>query len=159
MAERNVATIERFYEAFGRCDGAAMEACYAPDVHFRDPAFGDLHGPEAGAMWRMLTDNATDLEVELASRSADEHTGAANWIATYTFRTGRRVRNDIDASFRFDEAALITEHIDSFDMWRWSRQALGPVGLVAGWTPILRSQIRRQARGQLERFMAGEQAS
>ncbi len=47
--------IERFYDAFGRRDGAAMEACYAPDVHFSDPVFVDLRGAEAGAMWRMLT--------------------------------------------------------------------------------------------------------
>ena len=29
-AEANRALIERFYEAFGRCNGAAMTACYAP---------------------------------------------------------------------------------------------------------------------------------
>ncbi len=28
--DANRALIERFYEAFGRCDGAAMSACYAP---------------------------------------------------------------------------------------------------------------------------------
>ena len=91
MPTRNEATIKRFYDAFGRLDGAAMEACYASDVHFRDPAFGDLHGPEAGGMWRMLTGNATDLTIELASHSATATRGKANWIATYTFRTGRKV--------------------------------------------------------------------
>ncbi len=108
MSEENLATIERFYAAFGRHDGAAMEACYAPDVHFRDPVFEDLYGPEAGAMWRMLTGNATDLEIELASHSAEGDTGRANWIATYTFRTGRKVVNDIDARFRFGPDGLIT---------------------------------------------------
>ena len=158
MSARNEATIQRFYDAFGRLDGAAMEACYAPDVHFRDPAFGDLYGPEAGAMWRMLTGNARDLTIELASHSATDTSGSANWIATYTFRTGRKVRNDIDASFTFNGEGLIEDHVDSFDMWRWSRQALGPIGLIAGWTPLLRAGIRRQARSQLESFMAGGRA-
>jgi ketosteroid isomerase-like protein len=156
VSARNEATIERFYDAFGRLDGAGMEACYAPDVHFRDPAFGDLHGPEAGAMWRMLTGNAKDLTIELVSRSATETSGKANWIATYTFRTGRKVRNDIQATFTFNAEGLIEDHVDEFDMWKWSRQALGPVGLIAGWTPVLKASVRRQARSQLERFMADE---
>jgi ketosteroid isomerase-like protein len=156
MSEENRATIERFYGAFGRLDGAAMEACYAPDVHFRDPVFEDLYGPEAGAMWRMLTGNATDLKIELASHSAEGDTGKANWIATYTFRTGRKVVNDIDAGFRFGPDGLIADHVDSFGLWKWSRQALGPVGLLAGWTPIVQNGIRRQAHQQLERFMADE---
>jgi ketosteroid isomerase-like protein len=156
VSARNEATIERFYDAFGRLDGAGMEACYAPDVHFRDPAFGDLHGPEAGAMWRMLTGNAKDLTIELVSRSATETSGRANWIATYTFRTGRKVRNDIQATFTFNAEGLIEDHVDEFDMWKWSRQALGPVGLIAGWTPVLKASVRRQARSQLERFMADE---
>ena len=37
--------IERFYAAFGRRDGKAMAACYAPEATFRDPVFGDLKGP------------------------------------------------------------------------------------------------------------------
>lgn len=156
MSEENLATIERFYAAFGRHDGTAMEACYAPDVHFRDPVFEDLYGPEAGAMWRMLTGNATDLEIELASRSADGDTGSANWIATYTFRTGRKVVNDINARFRFGADGLITEHIDSFPLWKWSRQALGVTGLLGGWTPIVQNGIRRQAHQQLDRFMSEE---
>ncbi len=158
-AARNAETIERFYEAFGRRDGAAMEACYAPDVHFCDPVFGDLEGREAGAMWRMLTGNATDLKIELRLHEADTAgTGRARWIATYTFRTGRRVVNDIEASFRFDERGRIADHVDRFGLWRWSRQALGPVGLLAGWSPAVQGRIRSQAAEQLDSFLAEERA-
>jgi ketosteroid isomerase-like protein len=156
MSAKNETTIKRFYDAFGRLDGAGMEACYAPDVHFRDPAFGDLNGPEAGAMWRMLTGNAKDLKIELPSHSATDTTGKANWVATYTFRTCRKVVNDIDATFTFNADGLIEDHVDEFDFWKWSRQALGPVGLIAGWTPFLKAGVRRQARSQLESFMAKE---
>src|SRR5687767_3053703 len=102
MATPNEALIERFYSAFGNRDGAAMEACYAPDVHFYDPVFTDLRGREAGAMWRMLTGRADDLEIELREHEADEERGSAHWIARYTYsQTGRHVTNDIQAKFRF----------------------------------------------------------
>ena len=118
--------IERFYAAFGRCDGAAMTACYAPDAHFRDPAFGDLEGNEIGAMWRMLTGRATDLEIELHEHEAGEDSGSAHWIARYTFSTGRPVVNDIQAKFRFADG-LIADHVDDFDFRNWAKQALGPM--------------------------------
>ncbi len=145
MGEGNAAVIERFYTAFDRCDGDTMAACYAPDAHFNDPAFGDLSGTEAGAMWRMLTEGASDLSVELVEHHADAGSGSAHWIARYTFAaTGRRVVNDIRADFRFADG-LIVEHVDRFSFWRWSRQALGMPGLLLGWTPLLRSKVRGQA--------------
>ena len=144
--------IERLYGAMDRGDGETMAACYAPDARFSDPAFVELHGREPGAMWRMLTERATDLTVELAEHDADEHTGTAHWIARYTFGpTGRPVVNDIRATFRFDKG-LIAEHDDRFSFYGWSRQALGLPGLLLGWTPLLRASVRRRARGDLEKF-------
>jgi ketosteroid isomerase-like protein len=146
--------IERFYGAFAERDGAGMAACYAPDVHFSDPVFTDLKGPEAGAMWRMLTERATDLRVELLEHEAGDDRGSARWRATYTFtQTGRPVVNDVRASFRFEDG-LIAEHEDRFDFHRWARQALGPSGLLLGWTPLLRSAVRRRARSGLDEFLA-----
>jgi ketosteroid isomerase-like protein len=148
--------IERFYGAFAQRDGAAMAACYAPDVHFSDPVFTDLHGPEAGAMWRMLTERGTDLRVELLEHSAQGGGGSAHWRAHYTFtETGRSVVNDVRATLRFGDG-LIADHVDDFDFHRWARQALGPSGLLLGWTPLLRSAVRRKARAGLDEFMARE---
>jgi ketosteroid isomerase-like protein len=152
-AAENGALIERFYAAFDRHDGETMAACYAPDARFSDPAFGELHGEQVGGMWRMLTGRAEDLDVELAEHDADETTGRAHWIAHYTFRTGRKVINDIEAKFRF-ENGLIAEHDDSFDFHKWSRQALGPPGLLLGWTPLLRGKVQKEARAGLDEFLA-----
>jgi uncharacterized protein len=150
--------IERLYTAMDRKDGDTMAACYAPDARFSDPAFGELRGSEPGDMWRMLTARANDLSVELAEHEADDRTGTARWIARYTFvRTGRPVVNDVHASFRFKDG-LIAEHDDRFSFWTWSRQALGLPGVVLGWTPLLRGSVRRMARGDLEKFSAGESA-
>ena len=152
----NELLIESFYAAFAERDGAGMEACYTPDVRFSDPVFTELHGAEAGAMWRMLTERATDLRVELLEREAEDGQGSARWRATYTFtQTGRPVVNDVRASFRFADG-LIAEHVDDFDFHRWARQALGPTGVLLGWTPLIRSAVRRRARAGLEEFLARE---
>jgi len=153
MSEQNTQTIERFYRAFGAGDGEAMEACYAPDVHFSDPVFTDLRGPAAGGMWRMLTSAPGDLRIELLEHEAGEATGSAHWKAHYEFTdTGRPVINDIHASFRF-ENGLIVEHRDEFSFYAWAKQALGPPGLLLGWTPILRGAVRRKAGGRLDEFL------
>ena len=155
-ADANHALIERFYAAFGRCDGAAMSACYAPGAHFCDPAFGDLEGEEIGAMWRMLTGRATDLKIELHEHEAGEDSGTAHWIARYTFSTGRPVVNDIQAQFRFAADGKIADHVDDFDFRNWARQALGPVGNLVAVLPPLRKKARGQARGQLDEFIQSE---
>ena len=157
-AEANRELIERFYAAFDDCNGAAMTACYAPDAHFRDPAFGDLEGEEIGAMWRMLTGRATDLEVELQEHEADERTGSAHWIARYTFSTGRPVVNDIRASFRFADG-LIADHVDEFDFRNWAKQALGPSGHLVALLPPLRKKARAKALDQLATFRRDETGS
>jgi ketosteroid isomerase-like protein len=155
-ASPNATLIERFYDAFSQRDGAAMAACYAPDASFSDPVFPDLQGKEPGAMWRMLTGQATDLRVELLEHEADGDRGSARWRAHYTFsQTGRPVVNDVRASFRFADGR-IAEHRDDFDFYRWARQALGPTGLLLGWTPLVRSAVRRRARAGLEEFLARE---
>jgi ketosteroid isomerase-like protein len=148
--------IERFYEAFGHHDGDAMAACYTPDASFSDPVFPDLRGKEPGAMWRMLTEGADDLTIELLEHDADESTGSAHWLARYTFsQTGRKVENDVRATFRF-ERSLFADHRDDFDFHRWARQALGPSGLLLGWTPLIRNAVRRRARASLDEFLAAE---
>ena len=153
-ASKGEETIRRLYDALDRHDGEAMAACYAPDAHFSDPVFNDLTGDEAGDMWRMLTSRSEDLAVELADCRADDERGVARWIASYTFTaTGREVVNDVRAKFRFADG-LIVEHTDRFDLWAWTRQALGPTGLLLGWTPPVQNKVRNQAAESLREFRA-----
>ena len=154
MAHPNDELIQRFYAAFDRHDGDEMAACYAPDAHFSDPVFTDLRDDEPGAMWRMLTGASDDLSVELLEHQADDDSGSARWLAHYTFtQTGRHVDNDVRAKFRFRDG-LIVEHRDEFGFHRWARQALGPTGLLLGWTPIVQGSVRKRARERLEAFLA-----
>jgi ketosteroid isomerase-like protein len=154
MATPNEELIERFYSAFSRRDGATMAACYTPDATFSDPVFRGLTGDEPGLMWRMLTDRAEDLRIELREHEAGDDAGTAHWIAHYTYsQTDRPVRNDIRARFRFRDG-LIAEHRDDFGLYAWLRQALGPTGTLLGWTPLLRGAVRRRARAALDEYRA-----
>jgi ketosteroid isomerase-like protein len=150
--------IERFYAAFARRDWRGMAACYRPDVHFSDEVF-DLHGADAGAMWHMLAERGTDLTLQW--RDVREHPDgsvSAHWDAHYTFSaTGRKVHNAIDARFEFRDG-LVIRHVDRFDFWRWSRQALGAPGWLLGWTPLLRGKVRAQAAKGLAAFKRASEA-
>ena len=153
MDSANAALIERFYAAFARRDAKGMGKCYAPDATFRDPVFGRLDAAQTAAMWRMLVARAPDLKVELAEHDADESQGSARWIAHYTFSsTGRPVVNDVRATFKFRDGRIV-EHVDRFSFWRWSRQALGPIGVIMGWSPSLRLRMQRDARDALATAM------
>jgi ketosteroid isomerase-like protein len=150
----NAALVTRFYEAFQKLDAEAMARCYADDVVFSDPAFGELRGEEARDMWRMLTQRAKDFSLTFSEVVADDREGRAHWVATYLFsQTGRVVVNRIDARFVFRDG-LIVEHRDTFDLWRWARQALGFKGALLGWTPFVQQAIRAQARKGLDAFRA-----
>ena len=149
----NAALIERFYAAFARRDAATMTACYAPDARFTDPVF-DLEGAEVGAMWSMLCARAKDLTLEWRDVRANDATGSAHWEPRYTFSaTGRPVHNVIDSAFTFN-GGLIATQVDTFDLWRWSRMALGAKGALLGWTPFVRNAIRAQARRGLDAWIA-----
>ena len=152
----NAALINRFYEAFAARDPDAMAACYAPDATFSDPVFHGLQGEEVTAMWRMLCERGSDLEISHRDvHTADDDTGSAHWSADYTFTTtGRKVHNEIDASFLFTDG-LISAHADNFSLYAWTRQAFGPVGVLLGWSGRFRTRIREAARTRLDDYMAG----
>lgn len=146
----NAALVARFYEAFQRRDADAMAACYHADATFSDPVFPDLRGPRVAAMWRMLCASARDLDVRAHDIQADDATGSARWEARYGFGRARRpVHNVIDARFAFRDGR-IARHEDSFDLWRWSRMALGPAGVALGWSPMLKARIRADAARRLD---------
>lgn len=150
----NTKLIEQFYQAFQRLDAEAMCACYTEDVHFSDPVFLDLHGVDAGNMWRMLTSRAQDFSLVFDSVEANDTEGSAHWVASYSFtQTGRFVVNDIHAKFKFRDGKIV-RHRDHFDLWKWSRQAMGWTGYLLGWLPLVQNKIRFLAAKNLRKFSA-----
>ena len=144
--------IATFYDAFSRRDAEAMVACYHPDVVFSDPAFGTLRGESAGDMWRMLCKSGKDLKVSASEIHADHGRGRAHWDAYYTFATGRKVHNVVDARFDFSQG-LIVRHTDDFNFDRWAAQAFGLPGKILGYVPVVPEfSMQQLARLQLKRF-------
>ena len=156
----NQQTLEDFYSAFARLDADTMAACYAPDAAFDDEVFSLRGHRQVTGMWRMLCDatkarGADVWKLRVSGLQADAQTGQAHWEADYRFSaTGRMVHNVIDGVFEFNEQGLITRHRDRFDFWAWSRQALGLVGAVLGWTTFLRHKVSRQAAANLQKYLA-----
>ena len=147
----NKALIEGFYRAFQQKDYQTMALCYHPAAYFRDEAF-ELEGEQIGSMWHMLCERGKDMTMEF-SVTEQEGRVTAHWEPKYSFsQTGRKVHNIIDAEFEFKEGRII-KHIDRFNFWSWSRQALGTPGLLLGWTPLLRNKVSKMATGNLHNFM------
>ncbi|MEQ1587396.1 MAG: nuclear transport factor 2 family protein, partial [Cyclobacteriaceae bacterium] len=81
------------------------------------------------------------------------NSGSCLWLASYSFsKTGRKVNNRIQAAVTFKDG-LIFDHRDDFDLWRWSRMALGTPGLLLGWSSFLKNKIHQNARKSLKKFM------
>jgi ketosteroid isomerase-like protein len=149
----NEYTIIKFYTAFANGNAKEMWECYHPNVKFRDPAFGLLKGNEVRQMWEMLIKRSKgSLKIEYSDVEANKHMGSARWIASYRFsKTNRNVVNSIAAKFHFQDG-LIIKHTDDFDIWKWSKQALGIKGLLMGWTGFMQKKIQEQARRSLKEY-------
>ncbi|MFO1218441.1 MAG: nuclear transport factor 2 family protein [Burkholderiaceae bacterium] len=157
------ALLKRFYAAFAILDARTMRSCYASDARFEDPVFA-LQGNEAiGTMWQMLCETMRNrgqavFRLEARDIEAIEDRGSAHWEVRYRFgAAGRMVHNVVEAQFTF-ENGLIASHVDSFDFWRWARQALGPTGLALGWTDYLHEKVRRDSNAKLERRLQRDAA-
>jgi limonene-1,2-epoxide hydrolase len=152
--------IEQFYEAFEKLDAERMVALYHPEVTFKDPVFGILKREHAKNMWRMLCESQKGKDFKVTSSAIDyqENSGTARWDAYYTFgATGRKVHNKIQAHFSFQEGKIIN-HVDSFDLYRWSKQAMGFKGFLMGWTPFFKNKINAAVTKQLSKFEAIKKA-
>ena len=147
--------ISNFYTAFQKLDHRKMAACYSDDIVFFDPAFGLLRGDEVRSMWEMLCKNAKDFSLVFGNITAlDNEYYTCDWVATYTFsKTGRRVVNKIKAHMMIADGRII-EHSDGFSLHKWSMMALGFSGWLLGWNSFFQNKIKRQARRNLEKFMA-----
>jgi hypothetical protein len=149
--------IKGFYTCFQKLDWKGMLDCYSEEIFFYDPVFENLEGPQVRAMWEMLLSRAKDLELSFSDIAFEDDYGSCCWIATYTFTsTGRKVVNKGKARFAFNEGKIV-EHQDEFSLWKWSSQALGLPGILFGWGYLLQNKIRRNARKNLEKFMAGKE--
>lgn len=146
--------IEKFYTAFSNLDAEAMAECYAENVSFEDPAFGELNGIHASNMWRMLLESQKGKEFVVKFSNVDmaNENGTASWEAFYNFSvTGRKVHNKISATFEIQDG-LIVSHKDDFNLRKWAKQALGFKGAVLGGTRFFKKNLKGQTARMLRKW-------
>jgi ketosteroid isomerase-like protein len=151
----NTEIIKAFYTSLSNGDVDGMARCYHEKIQFHDPVFGSLYGDEVADMWRMIVSRNKNINIAFGNIKANDKTGSADWQAAYVFsRTARKVLNKISASFEFEDGKII-KHTDNFDLWKWSRQALGLTGFLFGWTSSFQHKLQKQSRELLEGFRNG----
>lgn len=149
----NVQLIEKFYAAFKNKDAASMIACYHDDVVFTDPAFGELNGTRAKAMWKMLLSSGSDLKVDCKNIEQTKTGVKAHWEAYYTFGKKKRpVHNIINAHFEFKDG-LIIRHTDTFNLKKWAGQAIGFSGKLLGGTQFFKKKLHQQTNDRLDKHI------
>lgn len=149
----NEQIIEEFYSGFAAANSDTMNSCYHPEVVFQDPVFGVLQSQDVRDMWEMLiAKSGGNIAIKFSNVVSVGNTGTTNWTADYVFSsTNRKVHNVVQAQFEFKDG-LIYRHVDSFDLYAWSKQAMGLKGTLLGWTPFFKRKIQQTALQNLRSF-------
>ena len=147
--------LERFYDAFTAGDAAAMTSCYDEQVVFKDPAFGTLKGERARHMWHMLlSKKGAAPTVRYTVLHETDSQGTVEWIAFYNYGVKQRpVINKVTATFVLLDGKIL-QHTDHFNLWNWSKQALGIPGYLLGWSDFFRSKIQKKTNLMLDQYTA-----
>lgn len=157
--DNNEQLIHHFYTSFQEKNYREMQAYYAENAMFSDPAFPNLNASQVRSMWQMLLQNGKDLTLNFEVLEAKENTVKAHWDASYTFSlTGRKVLNQIDAEFEILNGKII-RHTDHFNFYRWARQAFGLTGVLIGWTPFFQRKVQQKAANNLSQFIKSKSHS
>ncbi|MEN1785893.1 MAG: nuclear transport factor 2 family protein [Bacteroidota bacterium] len=149
------ALIEKFYTAFANGNSAVMVTCYHKEILFKDPAFGALKGERACKMWEMLlAKKDTNTKIHFTIIETNEEKGKIHWVAEYRYGPKKRkVVNQVASVVVFKEGKII-EHTDTFDLWKWTQQALGLPGYLLGWTSYMKNKIQKMTNKRLDDFIS-----
>ena len=151
----NNQVIKKFYSSFSEGNSNGMIECYHENVFFQDPAFGILKGDRAKKMWEMLlSQKNTDIKITFDHVTDSGDSGKVNWVAEYSYgKKRRKVINHVSANFKFQDGKII-EHIDTFDLWKWTKQAMGPVGYLLGWSSFMKNKIQKTTNSKLNKYIS-----
>ncbi|RKS53528.1 ketosteroid isomerase-like protein [Gillisia mitskevichiae] len=150
----NKELLEKFYNSFSDGNAQGMIECYHKDITFRDPAFGKLRGSKAKNMWEMLLskkDSKAIITYKILEIGKED--AKVSWTAHYKYGPKKRnVINKVIANFEFRDGKIIN-HTDKFDLWSWSKQALGASGYLLGWSSYMRDQIQKKTGSLLNSYI------
>ncbi|MCY2688258.1 nuclear transport factor 2 family protein [Salinimicrobium sp. TH3] len=154
MQHPNEKIILEFFQAFQKGNAKAMNACYHKNVVFYDPVFGHIKGDRVRAMWYMLLEKSGgELNISFSEIQANDYNGSARWTASYYYGPSRRrVVNEVVGTFYIQNGKIL-QHTNHFDLWNWSRQALGFKGFLMGWTKSMKLEIQQESSKMLSRYI------
>jgi ketosteroid isomerase-like protein len=134
--------VEHFYQAFQNLDTERMVSFYDENIEFNDPVFGTLIGNDAKDMWRFLIERSKgDLKVNYSDIHEKNGKCYAYWEAKYHFsKTKRAVHNKVNAEIEIIDGKIV-RHTDSFNFYRCSQMAFGPIAYMIGFTSFFKNKI------------------
>lgn len=149
----NEQLIHQFYTAFQQKDYKTMQDSYAENAVFNDSVFRNLDTKQTRAMWQMLISRSGDMTLTFGNIRAAGNKVTAYWEAHYTFTaTGKKVINKINAEFEIEDGKIV-RHTDSFDFYKWAKQAFGAGGFLLGWTNVFKEKVRQTAKKKLDEYI------
>lgn len=149
----NEQLIHRFYTAFQQKDFKTMQESYADNAVFNDAVFRNLDAQQVRAMWQMLISRSGDMVLTFDNIEEKGNKVTAYWEARYTFTaTGKKVVNKINAEFEIENGKIV-KHTDTFNFYKWAKQAFSSGGLLLGWTNFFKEKVRQTAKKKLDSYM------
>jgi len=116
-----LATATSFYKSLKAQDFAGIKAAVSPKLQFSDPAFPDLEGKKALAMWKFISEgDIRALNFRIHDVVGDTVYGS--WEADYVLN-GRPIHNEIRSKIT-TKGGKIVAHRDLYDFDAWAKQAL-----------------------------------
>ncbi len=150
------ALVQRYFTAFAALDAAAMNDCLHPEISYTDPLFPNLRRQQVAAMWRMrlavMALHRKDMSLSWTVVFCEERKAQVFWEANSRHAGGRRIRHKALATLAFWDGRIV-RHVDGYNFWHWSRQALGITGALLGWHKGYRLAVQAAALRQLTSFM------
>ena len=139
----------KFYDAFASADVETLKKLYDEKLIFNDEIFVGLSYEETIKMWSSLLIGNKDMSIKYTIKEYSENKVKVEWIADYLFSASRRkVRNVIIANMEIENGKII-KHTDEFNFYKWSKMALGTLGLLLVWTSFFRNKVRKGAYEKL----------
>jgi hypothetical protein len=134
------------FDAFARCDIAAVAQSYAEDVIVRSPVLGEIGGPSVLRALAVFMKEDPRLALDFTVGAATSDTAIVTWNAKYRFfPTDRDVRHKGRSALVVDNDRVVRQ-VDTFDLREWASQAIGPAGHVLSYVPGMRGWISKELR-------------
>jgi hypothetical protein len=145
--------IETYFDAFSKGDYRTMRSLCDPKITFNDPVYTSLQGKSVFALHHFMAERRICPTITIRSISEKGNRVKVKWTNEYEYATYKtHISIDVRSIFHFEHTSIISQ-TDQYNLWKWSKMALGFTGTYLGWTPMFRSTLRRSSQQSLATFI------